>query len=306
MIHEAVLGAVLVGVLGLAGWMQPSFLNPATQLELSTHAVELGVLAIPMTLIIVTGGIDLSVGAMMAICAVVLGLLYEQGVSMWVAGAAALTTGSLAGLLNGVFVAYVRVHPLIVTLATLAAYRGLAEGISLGRPISGFPPAFLNLGDGTLLGVPIPLIVLMGCLLAAAIATRRTVQGMWVYAIGAGERQAEYAGVPTARVKLALYGLCGLAAGLASILVVARRNTAKADVGSEIELEVITAVVLGGTSIFGGRGTLTGTVLGVLVIHEVRELVSWQWQDQQLILIVIGAILIGSVLLNNLLSRRRP
>jgi rhamnose transport system permease protein len=206
---------------------------------------------------------------------------------------------------NGYFVAKIRVHPLIVTLATLAAYRGLAEGISLGRPISGFPDKFLALGNGGLGGVPIPDILFVLAALLVAIALAKTVPGRWLFAIGDNERAARYSAVPVPNVKLAIYTLSGLAAGIAGVFYVALRNTAKADIGSGIELEVITAVVLGGASIRGGRGTLLGTLLGVAIIHETKEFVSWHWQQQELILIVIGTILIVSVLLNGLASKRR-
>ncbi len=305
MIHECVLAGLLACVLGFAAWLEPSFMTLAAQLELSTHAFELALIALPMTLIIVTGGIDLSVGSSMALSAVTLGLLHEAGCPIWLAAAAAVIVGAAAGAINGLFVAKVRVHPLIVTLATLAAYRGLAEGISLGRPISGFPDSFLQVAGGSWMGVPVSGMVFLIAAIACSLAVRRSVPGLWVYSIGASERAARYCGVPTGNVKWMLYTLAGASAGLAGALFVARRNTAKADVGSGIELEVITAVVLGGTSMFGGRGTITGTILGVAIIHEVRELVSWHWQHDELILIVVGGILIGSVLLNNLATRKR-
>ena len=155
------------------------------------------------------------------------------------------------------------------------------------------------------MGVPIPGIVFGACTILVALAVWRWVPARWVYAIGDNEIAARRSGVPVGGVKLALFGLCGAAAGLAGVLFVARRNTAKADIGNGMELEVITAVVLGGASITGGRGTILGTILGVAIIHEVRELMSWRWQRDELILIVVGLILIGSVLLNRLASARR-
>lgn len=305
MLHERVIALLLVGVLVLAATIETGFVTLPTQLELSAHAAELALLALAMTFVIISGGIDLSVGSTMALAAVVLGLLHEAGAPMWVASGAAVLVGASAGVINGVFVAVVRVHPLIVTLATLAAYRGLAEGISLGRPVSGFPDSFQQMGTGALGGVPTLVMVVVAAAVIAGIVLSRTVAGFWVYTIGGNETAARYAGVPVDRVKLGLYTVSGLAAGVAGVMFVARRNTAKADIGTGIELEVITAVVLGGVNIFGGRGTITGTVLGVLLIHELRELVSWHWRRDELILIVIGLVLVVSVLLNNLASRRR-
>ncbi len=304
-IHECILAALLIVVLIAAAWLEPTFMTVEAQLELSTHAIELALLSLPVTLIIISGGIDLSVGSSMALSAVVLGLLFEAGAPIYLCALAAILTGTTAGALNGFFIAKIKVDPLIVTLATLAAFRGLAEGISLGHPISGFPKQLLHLGSGTLATIPIPaLILLLICITTAALVWK-SVSGFRVYAIGGNELAARYAGLPVNTIKLALYTLSGTASGLAAILYVARRNTAKADIGTGIELEVITAVVLGGTNIFGGRGTIIGTLLGVALIHEVRELVDWHWHHDELILIVIGTILIASVLLNNLASSRR-
>jgi len=304
--HELVLAALLVGLLAAAGAADRAFLGFAVQAELSTHVWELALMALPMTLIIIAGGIDLSVGAMMALCAVVLGLTYEAGVSAWVGAALAVLAGVAAGALNGLFVAWVRVHPLIVTLATLAAYRGVAEGISLARPISGFPESFAMIGRGQLAGVPIPGVIFGAAAVAATVALARTVFGRAIYAIGNNEAATRLSGIPVARIKLWVYTLSGAAAGLAAVMFVARRNTAKADIGAGVELDVITAVVLGGASIFGGRGRILGTLLGVLLIHETREFVSWRWERDELNLIVIGVLLIVSVLLNRVFSQREP
>ena len=302
---EGVLLLLLLGLLGLAYGLSPRFLAPAAQLELSTHVWELALLALPMTLIILTGGIDLSVGSTMALCAVVFGLCFQAHLPLTVAALLTLIVGAAAGALNGAFVAYVRVHPLIVTLATLAAYRGMAEGISLGRPVSDFPPGFTQWGQGTALGLPIPGLIFLVALGLTAFFVARTPLGTWLSALGYNETAARYSGVAVARIKLLLYTASGLTAALSALLFVARRNTAKADIGTGMELAVITAVVLGGTSIFGGRGRLFGTVLGVLLIHETREFVSWQWNRDELNLIVIGGLLILSVLADSLLSAKK-
>ena len=302
--HESILAALLIALLVAARLADPPFFSIVVQTELSTHVWELALLALPMTMIIITSGIDLSVGAMMALCAVILGLSYEAGISPWVGAWLALLTGVAAGAINGVFVAWVRVHPLIVTLATLAAYRGIAEGISLARPISGFPESFAVVGRGNILGMPIPGAIFAVAVLLAAVALARTPFGRSLYAIGNNEAASRFSGIPVTRIKMWIYTISGAAAALAAILFVARRNTAKADIGIGMELDVITAVVLGGTSIFGGRGRILGTVLGVLLIHETREFVSWKWDKDELNLIVIGALLIVSVLLNSFFSQR--
>jgi rhamnose transport system permease protein len=303
--HEALLGLLLVVLLSVAWRTAPGFVGPTAQLELASHIWELALLTLPLTLIIISGGIDLSVGATMALSAVSFGLAFEAGLPVVCAAALALLVGALAGVLNGVFVAYVRVHPLIVTLATLSAYRGIAEGISLGRPITGFPASFAMLGRGSVLGVPVPGLLFAFAALAAGIVLARTTLGRALYAMGHNETTCRFSGLRVARIKLALYTLSGLASALAALLFVARRNTAKADVGAGLELDAITAVVLGGTSIFGGRGRILGTLLGTLVIHETREFVSWRWNNDELILVVVGLVLILSVLPDGLSAARR-
>jgi rhamnose transport system permease protein len=302
--HEIGLATLLVGVLLVARALDPSFLAADTQAELLTHVWEAALLAVPMTLVILTGGIDLSVGSTMALSAVTLGIAFRAGWPLAVALLASLLVGAVAGALNGVFVARLRVHPLLVTLATLAAYRGIAEGISQGEPVSGFPATFTTaLTRGAAGLTPAGILFLVTALIAAFVLARTT-WGLYLYAAGNNEEATRFSGVNVAQLKMLLYTLNGLAAAVAGILFVARRNTAKADIGLGLELEVITMVVLGGTSIFGGRGGIVGTVLGVLLLHETREFVSWQWHRDELNLIVVGTLLILSVLLNQLLTPR--
>jgi rhamnose transport system permease protein len=293
-----VLGVLLALVFALARALDPAFLAVDTQTELLTHVWETALLAVPMTLLIMSGGIDLSVGSIMALSAVVLGMVFTAGAPIFLAALLAVLTGLACGLLNGVFVARVRVHPLLVTLATLAAFRGIAEGLSRAQPVSGFPPGFASLlGTGNA-----GAFCFAAALVLAAVVLSRTALGLTIRAVGFNETAARFSGLPVARVKMLLYALSGLAAGLAAVLFVARRNTAKADIGQGIELDVIAMVVLGGTSIFGGRGSVWGTLLGVLLIHETREFVGWHWNRDELNLIVLGALLIVSVLLNRFLA----
>ncbi|MCW3059445.1 MAG: ABC transporter permease [Capsulimonas sp.] len=300
--QEIVLIVLLAGLLIMASSLSPRFLNPDVQITLSTQVWELALLAIPMTLIIITAGIDLSVGSTMALCAVVFGLCFKNHVPLPIAGVLTLATGVAAGALNGFFITRVKVHPLIVTLATLAAFRGVAEGISHGSPVSGFPDSFTWLGQGTLLGLPISGLIFTVAVIVVGLLAARTPMGLWLSSVGFNETASKYSGIQVDRIKMWLYTLSGATAGLAALLFIARRNTAKADIGTGMELDVITAVVLGGTSIFGGRGRLFGTVLGVLLIHETREFVSWQWNRDELKLIIIGGLLILSVLADSLLT----
>jgi len=303
--REFVLLGLLIALLVFASIVEPRFVAPRAQFMFATHLWELALVAVPMLLIIMIGGIDLSVGAMVAFSAVTLGLAYERGFQPFVAAGLAILAGTALGFANGWFVAKLRVHPLIVTLATMAAYRGIAEGISLARPISGFPQPFLSISQGSVAGISIPMIAFTVFAFLAWLVLAKFRLGRWIVAIGTGETAAEYSGIPVGRVKVALYTLSGLVCGIAATLLVARNNTAKADLGSGWELEAITAVVLGGASIEGGKGRVLGLVLGLLLIHETRTFVSLHWKRSELDLIVLGTLLIGALLFERLISIQR-
>lgn len=303
-IHEAVLFVVLIVLMTVIWFIDPSFLSLNAQAELSTHVWQLALLAIPMTMIIVTGGIDLSIGSTMALAAVTLGLSFKAGINPWIGSVMALVVATAAGWLNGVFVAKVKVLPLIVTLATMSAYRGIAEGVSKAAPVSGFPASFAVVGQGTFIGLPWSGWVFIITFALAVWIWIRSPFGTSLTAIGHNESAALFSGIPVAKLKTWIYTISGFLAGIAAVQYVSLRNTAKADIVTGMELDVITAVVLGGSSVIGGRGNLLGTLLGVILIHEVREFVSWYWQSDELNLLVIGSLLIISVLLNSILNRK--
>ncbi len=296
--HEVILFALIVGLLGIARSLEPLFVQAHVQQELSTHIWEIAILSVPMAMIIITAGIDLSIGGMMALCAITVGMSYQSGLSPWLGSLLGVAVATLCGALNGLVVTRVRVHPLIVTLATMAAFRGAAEGLSKAKPVSSFPDSFAWLGQGIVFGLPVAAWVFLVLFLACLGFLSFSPWGKQCYAIGHNEVASRFAGVRVDRVLLWLYTFSGFCAGIAAVLFVARRNTAKADIGMGIELLVITAVVIGGVSIFGGRGHLIGTTLGVLLIHETREFVSWRWSRDELNFVVIGSLLIISVLLH--------
>ncbi len=295
--HEVILAILLICLLTYAGSVAPMFLRPGVQIGLSDRLWNVALLALPMMMIILTGGIDLSVGSTMSLSAVVFALTFTHGAPLWLACVAAVATGLACGFLNGIFVAWVRVHPLIVTLATLAAFRGVAEGISLGRGISGFPPGFQAIAHHNILGLRPEGWLFIAAAAYTAIVLAKAPFGRYLYAIGHNEMAARYSGIPTAKMKLFLYSLSGMAAGAAALFAVARVDTARANLGYGMELKVITAVVFGGVSIFGGRGNIVGVIMGLLLIYETREFISWQWNNDNLISIIIGGLLITSVLL---------
>ena len=293
----------LAVVLAVAGWLDPVFLSVNVQVELSQEIWELALLTLGMTLVIITAGIDLSVGSAMGLCSVALGLCMAGGLPVAVGIVVCLATGLLAGALNGVLVARVKVHPLLVTLATYGMYRGFAEGLqgaTTNAPVEALP------GLKTLFAGSFPLVPLLFVVLAAAawILLARSAPGRCLYAIGHNEEAARFSGLAVDRLKFLLYSATGLLAALAALGYSARRS-ATAEAGIGLELDVITAVVVGGTSIYGGRGRILGTLLGVILIHETRQFVDWHWQRSELTLIVIGTVLILSLLGHRLLLPRK-
>lgn len=302
--REAVLLGLLVALMVGAWILEPRFVTVRAQMLQASHLWELALVAIPMLLIIMIGGIDLSVGAMLALCAVILGLLFEGGMSPFLAGVIAIGAGGALGWANGWFVSKLKVHPLIVTLATMAAFRGIAEGISQARPISGYPESFQAVSQGKIAGVPYPALFFLAIATLAWFVLAKSRLGRWIVAIGLEQNVARFSGIPVARVKTMLYAFSGVICGLAAVLLVARNNTAKADLGMGLELEAITAVVLGGASIDGGKGKVLGVILGLLLIHETRQFVSWHWKQSELNLLVMGGLLITTLLVERVMAGR--
>lgn len=302
--HEVGLAILFVGLMVAAGAAMPAFVDLKSQLFLSRHLWETAILALGMTLIIITAGIDLSVGSAMGMCAVAFGYCHDLTGSVAVSCVACLLAGALGGMLNGALISRLKVHPLIVTLATYAAFRGIAEGASQGAVFSRFGDSFSSLGRGMWFGAPIAAYIFGVLAVGFAVFLAKTPTGRYLYAIGHNETAARFSGIPVDRIKFWLYTTSGLLAGLATLIYVSRFDTAKADAGTGLELDVITAVVIGGTSIFGGRGNIAGTVLGLLLIHETKQFVGRYWRIDELKGLLVGVLLILSILVYRALSRK--
>jgi rhamnose transport system permease protein len=293
---------VSVAILSIVSAPFRTFENILNQGRLLT---EVGLVALPMTYIIITGGIDLSVGSVLGLSAVVLGYTWDKlGFPLELAIVVALVTSTIAGFVNGWFIVRVGVPPLIMTLATLAFYRGLAEGISQARSARGYPEWFYQLGQRELLGVPTQLWILVIAAVVAAIILARTVFGRSLYAIGNNELGARFSGIPVRRYKLLIYTFSGFMAGLAGYIFVSRVSTTRSDMGTGLELDVIAAVVLGGTSIFGGTGSIGGTMIGVVLIQLLKNGLSLAGMKGDATIVIIGLVLILAILLNNFIQRR--
>lgn len=301
--REWVLLLLVVGEILVFSITGENFLSRSNAFEITRLGVEVGLLALALTPIIVTGGIDLSVSSMMGLVAVTFGWLWRD-VELPVAGAAAaaLALGIVGGLLNGVLIARLRIPALIVTLGTFSLFRGLAEGMTGGVDnFTGFPAGFLFLGQGYLWGVvPPQLIVFVLVVLGYWLLLHRTTIGRSLYAIGFSAEGARYAGLPVTRRLLLAYVLSGLAASLAAIIYVAHLGQAKSDAGTGYELMAIAAVVLGGTSIFGGRGTIHGTVFGLLAIAILQNGLRLSALPTELAGILTGGLLVLTIIIDRL------
>ena len=303
--RETVLIAVL-GVLAIVlSQFSDQFFTLGNLLGTSRFFVEIGLISLGMTLVIITAGIDLSVGAALALVSVTIGFGWQWGLPLPVAVLAGLAVGAAAGYFNGFMVTRLDLHPLVVTLGTLSLYRGLALGLSEADAVSGYPSWFAYIGQYYLGPVPGQLIVFVVAVAAVWLLLARTPFGRYVYAIGSNEEAARFSGVPVRRTKVILYTLTGALVGLAALIFTSRVSTTRADFGQGLELDVIAAVVLGGTSIYGGTGTIPGTVLGVVIIATLRNGmqlagVATTWQ-----LLVLGILLIVSVFFNEFFRRRR-
>jgi rhamnose transport system permease protein len=302
--HETILAVLVVVALVLLAARSERFFTASNLLNQGRLMAEIGLVALTMTFVIITGGIDLSVGSILGLAAILVGVLWKNlGLPLPAAMVLAVGAGGLAGFGNGLIITRFKVPPLIATLATLALYRGLAEGISQSRSVRGYPEWFYALGQGDLAGVPLQVWILLMAALAAAGILGLTTFGRATYAVGANETAARFSGVAVDRTRLLIYTASGLMSGLAAVVFVSRVTTTRSDMGTGLELDVITAVVLGGTSIFGGRGTIVGTVLGLALIQALRSGLSLAGVKGDGTIVVIGLVLIGAILASNVFGR---
>ena len=302
--HETILFLVVIVALVILSIQAEQFATIDNLLNQGRFLTEVSLVALIMTFVIVTGGIDLSVGSILGLSAIVLGVAWKKlGLPLPLAIFVALSVGTLAGLFNGIIITRFKVPPLIATLATLALYRGLAEGISQARSIRGYPEWFFVLGQGEFFGIPTQLWIVAFFTLLTGFILTYTTWGRATYAIGANETAARFSGIAVDKTKLFIYAASGFAASLAAIIFVSRVSTTRSDMGMGLELDAITAVVLGGTSIFGGKGTIVGTFFGLILIQILKNGLSLAGVKSDGTYIAIGLVLILTLLISNLFNR---
>jgi len=296
---EVLLAIVLVALIVIGSTVSPVFLSGRNFANLISAIIEVAIMSLPMALIIIAGEIDLSVESMVGLSASVLGYLYAAGVPMELCIPIVLAIGALGGLLNGVLTTRAGLPSLVVTLGTLALYRGLALVVLESRGISQFPTWFTSFGFGTVPGLPIPWPFVL--YLAIALVLAALLHGTWIgreiYAIGKNQAASRFSGVRVARIKLWLFVLSGTVAALAGVILTARMASARADVGIGLTLVVVTIVLLGGVDIFGGRGTIPGVVLAFFTLAVLGNALRLTNVSSDIQSIVVGLLLVVSVVI---------
>jgi ribose/xylose/arabinose/galactoside ABC-type transport system permease subunit len=297
----------LIGLVVLCAvlWaLTPHFLTVSNLLNIAEQTSINAIVAVGMTFVILSGGIDLSVGSLVALAGVVLGTALKGGQPMAAALPLGLAVGVASGVLNGALVSWGGLPPFIVTLGTMSIARGAALLYTEGRPVSGFDEGFRVLATGRIGFIPAPVIVTALVYLLAHFVLTRTTFGRYVYAIGGNEEATRLSGVSIRFHKTMIYGVSGLMSAIAAVILTARLNSAQPIAGMMYELDAIAATVIGGTSLMGGEGSLGGTLVGALIMGVLRNGLNLLGVSSFLQQIVIGGVIVVAVLLDTVLKRK--
>ncbi|WP_145564084.1 autoinducer 2 ABC transporter permease LsrD [Yersinia aldovae] len=295
---ELALAALLVLEIGLFGLSNSRMWDINVLLFSTSDFICIGIVALPLTMVIVSGGIDISFGSTIGLCSIFLGVMFQAGVPMSMAIPLTLLVGALCGLINAGLILYTGVNPLVITLGTMYLFGGsalLLSGISGAtgyEGIGGFPTAFTDFANQTLFGLPVPLVVFIACVLLFWLFMHRTHSGRNVFLIGQNSRVARYSALPVARTLCLLYALTGVACAIAAVLLVSYFGSARSDLGASFLMPAITAVVLGGANIYGGSGSILGTALAVLLVGYLQQGLQMIGTPNQISSALSGALLI--------------
>ena len=302
---EALLVILLLVSIVIGAVKSPYFLSGFNFYALTSNIMEIAIMALPMTLIIIAGEIDLSVASVLGLSSVVLGLLWQSGHPLWLAIGVALLVGLVAGCLNGLLITRLALPSLVVTIGSLALFRGLAYVVLGDQAVSSFPTSFTNLGFGTIPGTEIPWSGLIFAILAVifGVVLHFSRVGRQLFAMGNNKEAARFSGINVSRVKLLLFILSGGIAALAGVIFTARFSSARPDNAVGFELTVVTVVLLGGVNIFGGRGSLLGVVLAIFIVAILQNVLGLLNISGDIQSLAIGLLLILSVLGPNIARR---
>ncbi|WP_306258236.1 ABC transporter permease [Pararhizobium sp. IMCC21322] len=291
-----ILGLLIIVV--VFSLLTPVFLTAPNLINILQQSSLNAVIALGMTLVIISGGIDLSVGPTAALSAVIGATLMVAGVPIYLAILAALGVGILCGLFNGVLVAYAGLQPFIVTLGGLSLYRALALIYTGGNPVFGIPPEFRAITNGTLLGIPNPVIIVAAIALLLWILLNKTPLGEYILAVGGNEEAARIAGVPVAKTKVATFVISGSLASIAAMILVGRLGAAEPTIGNLWELDAIAAAAIGGASLMGGKGSIVGTLIGAIILGALRNGLTLMNVQAFYQLLATGIIIIAAMLID--------
>lgn len=290
----------LVAIILVLSILSPSFLSLSNLLNVLRQVSINALIAFGMTFVILTGGIDLSVGSILALSSAIVAQLLASGTGFIPALFIGLLVGALLGLFNGLVITQGKVAPFIVTLATMTVYRGLTLVFTDGRPITsmGDDLAFQMFGRGYFFGIPVPVITMLMTFILLYFLLKKTTIGRKTYAIGGNEEAAILAGIRVSRVKWFVYTLAGLLSALAGVILTSRLNSAEPTAGTSYELDAIAAVVLGGTSLSGGKGSIVGTLIGALIIGTLNNGLNLLGVSSFYQLVVKGIVILIAILLD--------
>lgn len=280
--------------------LHPSFLTLSNMRVILTQVSINTLLAFGVTFVIITGGIDLSLGSVLAVAGIVAALLAKSDTyPLIVPLAAGIGTGLFFGVFNGLVITRSKVPPFIVTLATMTIARGLALILSKGRPISNLSDSFNFIGGGQIVGIPFPILILLIAFIGCGILLSKTTWGRYMYAVGGNELAARASGIHVGKIKMLVYTLCGGLAGLAGIVLTSRITTGQPNAGMGFELDAIAAAIIGGSSTSGGTGTIVGTLFGALIIGVISNGLDLMNVSSYYQLVIKGFIIVGAVILDS-------
>ena len=297
LLAEIFLLTILTSSFGGEHFFESTFLNWSNLSQVIKALSFIAIMAVGISPLIIAGGIDLSVGSVLGLTGVITAILLNMGVSIIYACLAGIVAGILCGMVNGLLITQVNLPPFIVTLGMMSIARGLAFAITGGETLRGLPHEFLFLGQGEVLQIPIPILIMAVFAVVVGVLLKWTSWGRYAYAIGGNEEAANYSGVNVGKMKVVIYSLCGFAAGIAGVLFTSRFGVGQSTAGSGYELDVIAAAVIGGVSLSGGRGTILGVMFGSVLMGILRNglvllNVSAYWQQVAIGLVILFAVVL--------------
>lgn len=295
---EGALVVVLIAQILIFGMLNPRFLNLDRLISSSSDFVYLGIIALPLAIVMMTGGIDISIGSMVSLTAIVTGVCFSNGLNIWLAAFIGILTALVAGVINAALILSTGANPMVITLGTQFLFAGMAIGISglanvsAFEGISGMPDSFVQISNGDIAGIPNMLIIFAVIAGVFAFILHGTTFGRQARLLGANPKAATYAGFPIRRVTYLAYGLTALGSGITGVLMTSYVASARADIGAQVLLPVLTLVVIGGVSMYGGEGTIVGVVIATFVIGYLQQGLRFSGLSESEVSVATGAALV--------------